>query len=267
MTRHTDNQVWSPVSDNDNDQEFPHNYWDFKPAACNTPVAMAIRRTSTRKQEELAEELATFIQQDTVNFARLNADLRPATWVVLVPGSTHRLRVLYGVASGYGVGGLTDESLDSSIIGIHGERDPPLTAPSAMVINGESLRFRTVKVPTTNEFDDLRLRHTVTDKAKPGHWFSTKNLTASISLPCILPIPSYIVSDGIHSDINAVVVYERALYISSLPDVHCPTAIKLLLELCKTSVVKYNTKEKSPHIPIEDFLASPSMSAQRWGQT
>ena len=116
MTRHTDNQVWSTVSNNNNDQEFPHNYWDFQPAVCNTPVAMTIRRTSTRQQENLAEELANFIQQDTVNFARLNADLRPATWVILVPGSTHRLRVLYGVPSGYGVGGLNDESLDSSII-------------------------------------------------------------------------------------------------------------------------------------------------------
>ena len=238
--------------DQEGDKLFITNWWNGELPTANGTVAKRFTRDGMDEQFSKAEKLITWSDNNTVK-----VELDPNNWtpfLVAVPGTFRKVRVVYAVSLQHP--GTNDEQ----ILALHGEYIPGLSFPNVMVLPSNALEPTELRVPAGPAFSTKRKEKGPTRAT----WFTTKQTIKRVSLPFIIPIPPVLVYDGFGTDLDAVEVYERWMYMREDASTTFESLDKVLRTFLKAQVVTPTVKHVQGRLKIKYFLEPANESTNLW---
>ena len=175
-------------------------------------VVGALFQASTCKQLQSALDLLHFITKEDPEFNLLDLEMLITSCIVAVPSSGHcNARVIYNLGTGAVVSGIKENELKSSFLALTGEQVFGETMPSVMTLPTSVMKKQTFKIPSETKFEEERLL----SQGKTTGWFKAGDLRKEANLPLVMPVPVFLILDAFHSDIDALVLYERWLAVKN----------------------------------------------------
>jgi hypothetical protein len=250
---------------NDNDDPNPqgnipyeNQIWDGTLPAATGDIAKEFHKLTTDDQTNLATTVYDFLQDNTNDITKLNAEHRLFSIIINVP-QTNLLKVAYGLA--YGTSGIGEASpLDSKILMLTGEGNQSVGCPTAIELPNSIRTIQQMKCPT-----DTQVQTALGTNKTSWHRFRTNNIDDEtvVDIMQLAPIPTFLIYDGFNKDISAEKLYERILSIANQNNdmiIHC----KKFLRAC---MVLRNQPDSKPHTAPSHFMATPSPALRKWAKT
>ena len=237
-----------------------NTYWDgLMPDAIGSIASLFEAHTSA--QIDQCEILASFLikDKDTRNLDSLNFDTSKTPYIVAMLDSSRNVRIIYGIGTGAGLMGLTTHNLETNILALTGEYMKDSIVPSVVVFPPSVLNPTEIRIPTDTEMEEVFKTH-----ATKPFFFKHKNLTESVTIPTIIPIPAFLVYDGFDMDIDALVIYERIMSIFDKLDEELPTTLPLLIAFLRNVIVDTTQKDNTVHQSPNLFMSMPHPMALTW---
>ena len=225
--------------------------------AAKGDVAKELDSSTKQDQRERAQYLFDFLSNDGSDLRGLNDSQGAYTALVAVP-DTHKVKVIYGM--GYGTQGVGPASpIATKILAMYGEGGNNIGSPPVLISDGAVRTMTKILTPT----DDV-----VQTAFQNGHVLGrpvirANLLTATEDIMKMVPIPAYLVLDGLEDDIEAAVVYERLLLSShdSTMKTHALAFLRAVL------VGNFRQADEKPFITRENFYGMIPVQGRIWGST
>jgi hypothetical protein len=237
-------------------------HWDGIMPSANGTIAKLFNQVAEEAQMDDTNLMADFIakQEET---ASLNLDTSLVPFLIAIPGNTRRVRVLYGVGTGFGLKGIHENPLQENILALTGEAEDAITIPSAIILPDYTLSTINCKIPYPDDFETERTRETAGTPNDAAFWFNAKDVSWEAAVSPAVPVPAFLVYDGFDADIDPIVIYERVKSIPNHEEVLKAT-LNLLIPFLFATVVKTTKKDKTIRVPDTVFLAQPTALANSW---
>jgi hypothetical protein len=224
-------------------------------------IAPILAETPIATQRNLATNLFTFLTSENKQLLQLNVDPTPTTCIIGIPNSS-KIRVLH--CMGIGSCRIGENSpIDGKLLLLHGDGNREIGAPNPLVLPAQYLD-KTEKLCMTRAQFDANLAAT----GGAYTWPLTPRIRAHeennwVSIMHIAPIPSFLVLDGLVSDIDAAELIERVDGLDdSTGDMY--SHLKDFLLSCLTG---HNQGDVSPRISQELLCAPNPNLARLWAQS
>ena len=221
------------------------------------------------EQEEECKEFFTFISQRSTDVAILNTENIPYTFLVHIPG-TRRLKVCYGIGSGVSFDGLKGSSINDKALALSGDYNPGVKYPAILTFPLDNIvNPATVKSPTY--YNCLfNLNSALGSSHAKTTFFKANELSKTVKLHHLAPIPVYLVHDHIDHSIDVFTVIDRLQGIQQqhldFTSTNCKLVYKHALNYCVNALVSRNKKDISVTFPIKHFIGDIDEDANTWKQ-
>ena len=245
-----------------------YKYWDGEQPQPSGTIASLFTMTDPNEDwnnsnadwnncEAIAKFLYTDTEENKANKMQFDTHLVP--FLAAVPGTSRKLRVVYGIGTGIGLTGITNNALETKVLALSGEHEDGITYPSMLQFPDTALTPFDMKIPSTNQF----LRK-LTKGSKAAHWYKYSELTAEGALPMLVPCPAKYICDSFNKDIDAAELFERLNDISDADQETLKLTLHLLRTFLAATVVKYNKADPTIYTPVNSFIQQDSNLAQKW---
>ena len=168
----------------------PH-FWDGTMPTATTAVAKECDTYPKAQQEVQATRILDFIN-DNDSFHDFNSERRLVPFLIIVPGNSKKVRVVYGIGTGKGTNGLEPAAIDHNIMALMGDVTPT-SYPNTLTLPPDTLELRYVNI--ADEEEVLAKMESVAESTRnpPTFWFKGGNVKSQVPLPFIVPILAYMV--------------------------------------------------------------------------
>jgi hypothetical protein len=232
------------------------------------PIADALMELTISEQEEKCNEFFAFISQRITDVAILNTENTPYTFLVHIPG-TRRLKVCYGIGSGISFGGIKGSSINDKALALSGDYNPGVKYPAILTFPLDNIAIpTTVKSPTYNCL--FNLNNTLSSSNAKTTFFKANELSETVKLHHLAPIPAYLVHDYIDHSIDVFTVIDRLQNIQQqhldFANTNCKLVYKHALNYCVNALVNRNKKDITVTFPIKHFMGDIDEDADTWKQ-
>ena len=215
------------------------------PAATGKLAKYFTQHGDITKDKQTAEDVFTFLQRPTANLADLNEFEDASFFLINVPNSTN-VRVIYGIRS------TTDTPLDPDSTRklcflTQDLPDDTAKAPGVMELPTSVRDKITMSVPSDASFDAL--------EAWPNTWnaFTGTSLADAVEVTImkLVPVPFFVVRDGLEGDLAAQNVYER---LTSMDAWDTKPYLRHAVDFVKACTTKYRANTKHPYVSADHFM-------------
>jgi len=239
----------------------PH-FWSGIMPFVTTKVATKCDSLTKAQQELEAAEMHKFINAND-EFHNLNSDTRITPFLVIIPGSSKKVRVVYGLGTGKGLNGLHASPIDENIMALAGDLTST-SYPNTITLPPDALALQYINVPDEKELEEKLKSVAQSTRSPPTYWFKASNVKGRVPLPCLVPIPAYVVYDAFDADIDAVILLERIMSIKNT-ETQCKEVFQSALSFVSSALVSYKTDENTTKYHADTFIQTQSEAATRWG--
>ena len=236
-------------------------FWDGNPPEPKGDLALLFTNTDTQADLETCEEMAKFLyspeDNNKANIIHFDTSLIP--FLTAVPGTTRKVRLIFGIGTGIGLTGIQKNDLDSKILALLGEYEEGVTFPSVLQFPPDALTPKTIKIPSFTQFNQQ-----LEAQNKRAQWFKYSDLTTEATIPLMVPFPAVYISDGFEQDIDAADLFER---LDAIPNAHqeiLQTSLHLLRSFLTATVVRYRKEDPTIFAPLQSFITQPSPLVNKW---
>jgi hypothetical protein len=108
-------------------------------------------------QIEHCEKMTQFLLNQT-DLVTLNLDTTIVPFIIAVLGNTHKVRVVFGVGSGFGLNGINANPLQNTVLVLHGKHEQNVTIPTVHVLPSDTLALQEFNIPYDNDYNQDRLK-------------------------------------------------------------------------------------------------------------
>lgn len=230
-----------------------------------TTIAKIFADDDMDTQIKNAEEISEFLNSNRgkPDLNHLNTSTHKVPFLICVPDSHHEVRVVFGVGTGCGLGGLGKNPIDGHILALQGEHEEEVSVPTCLVLPKSILTWQDIPHPTNADFQ-TQLKSNLSTR----FWF-TKDKLQEPSFPttAMIPIPSFLVYDAFHTDIDAAEVWQR---ITSLPEKDINNMKITFGNACrflKATTVRVNKGLPTVQLEQKLFFQRPTQWTKKWQKT
>ena len=249
-------------SEDSDDESLPEiKFWDGKVPQANGTLSKLFTHPDTRASDEEHEALVTFLYSNTEeNKAdKIQFDDKLYTFITAIPGSTRKIRLIYGLGSGIGLTGITKNKLEKTILALTGEYEEGIAYPTVLKFPETALSPTKLNTPSFDEF------HTQLETGNTNAtWFKYGDLSVNSKIPMLVPVPARFICDGFDDDLDAADVFERLTAVSKQTEKDLKATLHLLRTFLTAVVVKYNQKDPTILPPQHTFMLHPSPLLNKW---
>ena len=236
----TDQQPPQPTLEGEENGELP---------APLSNVAKQLAKVSKEEQRVQVESMWDFLGKSTKDLNALNADHLAIVLLVIVPG-TASLRAIHSLGFGTQTF-MTVNPVAGKILGLVGDGDTEIE-PDSVVLPPAIFNEVEYLVPTDAQAED---------SVENGSAIAAKDVTEKEKSMMAVPLPAYLVYDGLAAkDVDARVLYNRLELSMEEPTAWSVTA----QTLAKMAMVRYRMSDTKPH--MQEVLARVPPAARKWGK-
>ena len=249
-------------SDDSSEQSQPkYHFWDGESPPRNGTLANIFtnrdKRPTTQIHEDLVHFLYTKVSENKASKLQFDNELVP--YIAAVPGSTRKVRLIYGLGTSIGLTGIHDNDLEDKILALTGEFEEHVSYPTVLQFPATALTPIKIKTPSFDDFNAELAKGNNNPK-----WFKYADLTNEATIPMLVPIPAIYVSDGFDGDIDAADLFERLNAIQAPKQIQLERSLHLIRTFLTAVVVKYNQRDPTIIPPASTFMAQPSPLLNKW---
>ena len=218
-------------------------------------VAIEMHKVTQADQLSAATEFFDFLTNPTSNLLELNTDDVLRTAVISIPNSS-KVKVVY--SGGLGCSGIGRTSMeDGNFLFLNGDGGRDIGTPTSMSLPATIRVTNTVAVMTP-----AQLSTKLIEKGPTYQWpiLVKDKVTTTKDIMQIAPLPPFLVYDGLNSDIDAALLYERVLDTDTTGLPVYQHAKDFLL----ACLSKHNMADLKPFVDHHILLQHPSVDARRW---
>jgi hypothetical protein len=254
-------QATNTNNNNDDDTIEEVQFDEEMPPKPQGKLATIFTNTETQAALETCEEMAQFLYEDNIDnkIQKLNFDTDLIPFLVAVPNSVRKVRLVFGLGNGTGLTGIHPNELENKILALSGEYEEGVTYPSILQFPDTALTPIKLNVPSFNEF----IQELNANNNRP-HWFKYDKLNTEATLPMMVPFPAVYISDGFNGDLDAAVVFQRLNSIKVEHQEILKTAVHVLRSFLVATVVRYKKTDPTIFAPITTFMTSSSPLLNKW---
>ena len=221
-------------------------------------VPLKLHETPLATQRSEAEAFHSFLTANNPPLLKLNDGGQTYTVMINIPKSA-MVKILYCAGMGSSPIGATPSAIDGKLLFLHGDGNADLGPPVVMTLPSTLVDLQTVTALTEAQFCD-----TLTAKGEnfTHPLLPRTQVTSTVDVLQVSPIPAYFVYDGFHSDLNAADIYERLLlHNSDTTDMftHAKAFLRAVLSA-------HNAGDKKPYVDSSLLFAPPSIEARKWSK-
>jgi hypothetical protein len=245
---HGGDEEFEDAAEEENPGEDTDYKWGWNgewPAAVGKLAKYFAEHGNVTTDKQTAEDVFAFLQRANSNLSDLNEFNDASFFLINVPNST-RVRVLYGIRS------TTDTPLNPDATRklrflTQDLPDDTAKAPGVLELPTSVRDKVTMAVPSDASFDALEVW--------PTTWnaFLGSALTDAVNVEImkIVPVPFFVVRDGLEGDLSAQNVYER---LTSMDDWEAKPYLRHAVDFVKACTTKYRANQKNPHVSAESLM-------------
>jgi hypothetical protein len=237
------------------------HFWTGEPPSRNGTIAKLFTSKENRATTKTHEDLVAFLYNNTdeIKANKLQFDNDLVTFIVAVPNSVRRVRLLYGIGSSIGLTGIHNNDLEDKVLALSGEYEKGIAFPSVLQFPKSALTPITLNTPSLQEFTTELNKNNKSDT-----WFKYADLSNEADLPMIVPIPAIYISDGFDRDIDAADLFERLRAIPEPNQAKLQQSLQLLRTFLTAVVVNYNKRDPTIFPPITTFMSQTTPLLNKW---
>ena len=131
-------------------------HWDNVLPTPRGTIAKTFAKVNIDSQVKQAEEMATFLITGG-DPAKLAHDTTLVPFLVALPGNTRKVRIVYGIATGFGLTGLNINPLQTNILALTGEHSiDQMEFPTVLTFPPNIITPIPISFPTDAQFEAER---------------------------------------------------------------------------------------------------------------
>ena len=218
-------------------------------------VALTLHNTDTDTQLQEATEYFDFLTNTTSNLMELNNDDVIRAALINMPNSSN-VKVLF--SAGLGSSGIRQRSIDDgNFLFLCGDGGNDIGTPASLSLPSTMRTKASVAVMTHTQFSTK-----ITEKGKNFTWplLTRDKVDTAKEIMQIAPIPPFLVYDGLETDLNAALIYERVLD----ADTHGMPVYQHAKDFLLACLSKHNLPDNKPFITHTTLLQQQSANSKRW---
>ena len=251
-----------PTSQEDS-SERKFYFWDGNMPRPWTPIAKHFATTSIETQHLQVTAIFDLMNKDTFSILDLQNLPFTCAFIAHLPGNLRKVRVMHGLGANQ-VSSLADTVAPTPMV-LSGDFVPGALDPQVYVFDGDIVQPKEYHIPTQADFDSMiEIIGQAPPRTKPT-LFKAKEVHNTFAYTQLVPVPPYMVYDGLTDDMDALILYERFLNACevnrSAPHI---APFRQALEFLRLGAVSTTANFNNPSIPWEVLATPPSRSAARW---
>jgi hypothetical protein len=221
-------------------------------------VAREMHKVDRALQLQHATEYFNFLTNPTSNLLELNTDDIVRAAIIGIPSSSEVKVVYSGGFGSSGIGRTSNE--DGKFLFLCGEGGNDVGTPATMSLPDSIREQNKVAVMSEAQFTTK-----LNEKGDQFTWplYNRDRIENTYDIMQLAPIPPFLVYDGLESDLNAALIYERLLF-TDTDDLPIYQHAKKFVLACLS---KNNTADNKPFVHQRLLLQQPTVDARRWGNT
>ena len=241
------------------------NFWNGDLPIPAGPVAEAIDNKNTiGEQQHLVQLCRDRIDNGTWTTDTLQQSSRLVTFIGGIPGKMRKVRVFYAIGCTDLLDQISDESKTAGkTMAMFGECIDGRAYPPVATLTKNAFARQKYKVPAFEQFEDERLKIDASKMSK-RFFISSSKVNTFAELPKLVPVPAYLVYDGIARDIDAVLLYERLVCAANDEECYCREALKEAMQFLRAFLTSTNNKDKDISLALESIIAPPTPDSILW---
>ncbi len=242
-------------------------YWDgLQPTAKGT-VAKQLNQAPKEVQHINAYKFYKFLYSPIISDILINLqdEIEPLnTCIFHLPGDQRKVRVLHSIGSGLTPTKIASLTSNPRILGLTGENIEGLLPPQVLALDWSVLTPTEFHVPLEEAFD-IALDNSDPTKFKANLFTASKVDNKYVGRQ-LMPIPPYLVLDGIDQDLDTFMLYERVRAIAGPKAEERSDLLQQLLHFLRTGSMSLTKNHNDIAIPMSTLLAQPDIAALEWRQ-
>ncbi len=248
----------------DTDQEYALNHWDGNLPQPQGDIAKILAQQSVRSQQLATMEHFEHIQDGTWTLATLQERSQPQPFLLAMPLSHRKLRVVYGLGTAHKDDErYTNSPIEGKAMALFGEFEHH-TAVEVLQLPGNMLELASMQFLDKDQMEQERLKTGKVQKARKYFLGSHSKGKDYAALPRVVPIPAYLVYDCFEEDMDAMVIYERVLQAHGRLECHCRRAFSWILQFIQASMTKIPQDHNSVFLPDHVFGRRLHRDSHTW---
>ena len=237
------------------------NYWDGETPSTPGLIAKTFTHEDHQATDQEHEDLVNFLysnrNENKANKLQFDTTLIP--FMSAVPGTTRKVRIVYGVGSSIGLTGIQSNNLENKVLALSGEYEEGISYPSVLQFPAHALTPCPLNTPTFDQFHDKFDRG-----HKKASWFKYCDLTSDANLPLLIPVPAICICDGFEYDLDAAIIFERVNALPADRQESLKNSIHLIRTFITAIVVKYKKADPTIFPNIDTYMTQTSSLLNKW---
>jgi hypothetical protein len=227
----------------------------------DSAVATQLVQADIAQHRQHAIDLYQFLATDDKQLLQLNIDDIPRTCIIGLPNSS-KVRLIHCMGIGVSPIGAISE-IDSQVLCLTGDGGTDIGAPTPLTFPPTIFNKQEVLAMTQNQFNTA-----ITTQGPTYTWPLLPRIRAheantTVTVMQIAPVPSFLVMDGINTDIDAAALIERVLSLDNRDGEMYEHLLSFLLA-CLTG---HNVGDLCPRISQDLLLRPATATARRWAHS
>ena len=225
-------------------------------------IAKLFAAESNEEQINQANKIAKFLQGKNDNHADpdlLNINTTKTTFLISVPDSIRKVRLIYGVGTCYGLDDIGENPMEDSILALHGEFEHGASFPSTLVLPTTTMHHQQIPYPTDEQIIAANHQNGKQFWYKKAQIESIKSTTTPmIAFPCFLAY------DAFETDIDAMEIWERLQTLDETLKDKMTYSLGPINRFLKSTTTKVNVGEDTVQLKPAVFINSPTQTTTKW---
>jgi hypothetical protein len=237
-------------------------YLEDELPTANGNIAKLFAADPIATQIKQANKLAKFLQGKNDNHADpdlLNINTSNTSFLIAVPDSIRKVRLIYGVGTGCGLYDFGENPLEDSILALHGEYDQGASFPSTLVLPMTTIHHQKIPYPT----DDQIIA--ASSQNNKQFWYK-KNQIKSIKCTTtpMVAFPCFLAYDAFETDIDAMEIWERLQTLEEDIKNQMTHSIGPINRFLKATTTRVNVGEDTLQLKPSVFINKPNKHTTAW---
>ena len=198
----TSSNITTPKSSNPTKDD--NLFWNGNYPTPIGPAALALSTVEVSMQLLQADKLTELVQKFPADFQNILAYSTKVPFMIHLPGKGRKIRIIHNIDV---YKGRHDEE---KLIGMYNDSIEDLRPPELASIDKSLLLRETFKLPGVEEYE--KSMKGIKDNEGKGfvsHAFTKTSLRQTFVTGRMVPLPAYLIYDGLEDDLDSLVVYER----------------------------------------------------------
>ena len=238
-------------------------FWDGNLPRPWTTIAKHFAKTPIETQLLEVTAIYDLLSKETVSLADIQNLPFTCAFIAHLPGNLRKVRVMHGL--GAHLPSTLADTVPPVPMVLSGDFVPNAMEPQVYVFDLDVLHPKEYHIPTQADFDSMiEIIGQSSSRTKPT-LFKAKEVANTFAYAQLVPVPPYMVYDGLTDDMDALVLYERFYHACEVD--HGATHMapfRQALEFLRLGAVSTTANFNNPSIPWEILATPPTRAAARW---